>query len=140
MSRVLQIFARSDVAKQRDITFGNAGAGSILERGSTKVVIDVEQNVERSAALAINDGGDGGTGESELGPDKIKQVEGGGHETGPVTGVKIPKARPAGETGAYSLREVQAMIAVLPEPAATVVAVAGFAGWSGLTIPVTHCA
>jgi integrase len=46
----------------------------------------------------------------------------------PVTGAKIPKARPAGETQAYSLREEQTMIAVLPEPAATIAAVAGFAG------------
>ena len=46
----------------------------------------------------------------------------------PVTGVKIPKARPAGETGAYSLREVQTMVGVLPEPPATVAAVAAFAG------------
>jgi hypothetical protein len=36
--------------------------------------------------------------------------------------VEIPKARPAGETHAYSLEEEVRMLAILPEPAATIVA------------------
>src|SRR6266478_5571208 len=39
-----------------------------------------------------------------------------------------PKARPAGETHAYSLEEEVRMLAILPEPAATIVAVAAFTG------------
>ena len=46
----------------------------------------------------------------------------------PVHDVEIPKARPAGETCAYSLEEELKMLAVLTEPAATVVATAAFAG------------
>jgi len=42
--------------------------------------------------------------------------------------VEIPKARPAGETCAYSLEEEIQMLAILPEPAATVVATAAFTG------------
>jgi hypothetical protein len=41
----------------------------------------------------------------------------------PMHDVEIPKARPAGETRAYSLEE-EARIWLLPEPAATVVATA----------------
>jgi integrase len=46
----------------------------------------------------------------------------------PVNDVEIPKARPAGETCAYSLEEELRMLAVLPEPAATIVATAAFTG------------
>ncbi len=46
----------------------------------------------------------------------------------PVTPCSIPDAPRAGETYAYSLDEIGAMLEVLPEPAATVVAVAGFTG------------
>ena len=46
----------------------------------------------------------------------------------PVREVEIPRARPAGETNAYSLEEEVRMLAILPEPAATVVAVAAFTG------------
>jgi integrase len=46
----------------------------------------------------------------------------------PMQGVSIPKARAAGETYAYSLEEIKKMLAALPEPAATVVATAAFAG------------
>jgi len=46
----------------------------------------------------------------------------------PMREVEIPKARPAGETHAYSLEEEVRMLAVLPEPAATIVAVAAFTG------------
>jgi integrase len=42
--------------------------------------------------------------------------------------VEIPKARPAGETCAYTLEEETQMLAVLPEPAATVVATAAITG------------
>ena len=46
----------------------------------------------------------------------------------PIRDVEIPKARPAGETHAYSLEEEVRMLAILPEPAATIVAVAAFTG------------
>ena len=46
----------------------------------------------------------------------------------PMREVEIPKARPGGETQAYSLEEEARMLAILPEPAATVVAVAAFTG------------
>ncbi len=46
----------------------------------------------------------------------------------PMHDVEIPKARPAGETRAYSLEEEAQMLAILPEPAATVVATAAFTG------------
>jgi integrase len=42
--------------------------------------------------------------------------------------VEIPKARPAGETYAYLLEEEAQMLAILPEPTATVVATAAFTG------------
>jgi len=46
----------------------------------------------------------------------------------PARLVKIPRAPEGDETHSYSLRDVETMIAVLPEPAATVCAVAAFAG------------
>ena len=46
----------------------------------------------------------------------------------PMHDVEIPKARPAGETYAYTLEEETQMLAILPEPAATVVATAAFTG------------
>jgi hypothetical protein len=42
----------------------------------------------------------------------------------PMHDVEIPKARPAGETYAYSLEEEAQMLTILPEPTATVVATA----------------
>ena len=69
----------------------------------------------------------------------------------PVREVEIPRARPAGETHAYSLEEEVRMLAILPEPAATVVAMAAFTGarkgeirgflwqnYDGYTIEVKH--
>jgi integrase len=50
------------------------------------------------------------------------------HNPNPMHDVEIHKARPAGETCAYSLEEENQMLAVLPEPAATVVATAAFTG------------
>jgi len=50
------------------------------------------------------------------------------HNPNPTHDVELPKARPAGETCAYSLEEETRMLAVLPEPAATVVAMAVFTG------------
>jgi len=46
----------------------------------------------------------------------------------PMHDVEIPKARPAGDTYAYSLEEETQMLAILPEPTATVVATAAFTG------------
>jgi integrase len=46
----------------------------------------------------------------------------------PVQDVSIPKARPRGETYAYSLEEIFCMISVLPEPTSTIVATAAFTG------------
>jgi integrase len=46
----------------------------------------------------------------------------------PCDGVFLPAARPAEETYAYSLAEIEQMIAQLPEPAATIVAVAAYTG------------
>ena len=46
----------------------------------------------------------------------------------PMHDVEIPRARPAGETYAYSLEEENQMLAILPEPAATIVATAAFTG------------
>lgn len=46
----------------------------------------------------------------------------------PMQDVSIPRARPAGETYAYSLEEILQMISVLPEPASTIVATAAFTG------------
>jgi integrase len=42
--------------------------------------------------------------------------------------VVLPKGKPAGETYAYSLEVIAQMLRVLPEPAATIVAVAAFTG------------
>jgi hypothetical protein len=42
--------------------------------------------------------------------------------------VEIPRARPGSDTRAYSLEEEVRMLAILPEPAASVVAVAAFTG------------
>jgi integrase len=46
----------------------------------------------------------------------------------PMRDVVLPKGAPAGETYAYSLDEITQMLDVLPEPAATIVAVAAFTG------------
>ena len=47
----------------------------------------------------------------------------------PVTAVSIPADAPSGgETYAYSLQVIEKMLAILPEPAATVVATAAFTG------------
>lgn len=46
----------------------------------------------------------------------------------PVRDAVLPKAKPAGDTHAYSLEEITRMLQVLPEPAATVVAAASFTG------------
>jgi len=46
----------------------------------------------------------------------------------PMHDVELPKACPSGETSAYTLEEGVQMLAVLPEPAATVIAVAAFTG------------
>src|SRR5215471_366544 len=46
----------------------------------------------------------------------------------PMREVEIPRARPSGETSAYSIEEEVRMLTILPEPVATVVAVAAFTG------------
>jgi len=46
----------------------------------------------------------------------------------PARLIKIPRAPEGDETHSYTLRDVETMLAVLPEPAATVAAVAAFAG------------
>jgi integrase len=46
----------------------------------------------------------------------------------PARLIKIPKAPDGDETHSYGLQEVETLLAVLPEPAATVCAVAAFAG------------
>ena len=46
----------------------------------------------------------------------------------PMREVEIPRARPSGDTHAYSLEEAVRMLAILPEPVATIVAVAAFTG------------
>jgi integrase len=46
----------------------------------------------------------------------------------PVHGVEIPKARPAGETPAYTLEQVIQMVTALSQPAATIAATAAFTG------------
>ena len=48
--------------------------------------------------------------------------------TNPMQDVSIPKAKEGSETYAYSLEEINQMLLVLPEPAATVVAAAAFLG------------
>lgn len=46
----------------------------------------------------------------------------------PVQQASIPKARASGETHAYSLDEIEAMLRVLPEPASTVIVTAALTG------------
>lgn len=46
----------------------------------------------------------------------------------PMRDVVLPKGKPIGETHAYSLDEITLMLKLLPEPAATIVAVAAFTG------------
>ena len=46
----------------------------------------------------------------------------------PMRDVVLPKGKPIGETHAYSLEEINLMLESLPEPAATIVAVAAFTG------------
>jgi len=46
----------------------------------------------------------------------------------PMRDVVLPKGKPAGGTYAYSLEEIAQMLNVLPEPAATIMAVAAFTG------------
>jgi integrase len=46
----------------------------------------------------------------------------------PIQATCIPDAEPAGETHAYTLDQVLAMIRILPQPARAVIAIAGFAG------------
>jgi len=46
----------------------------------------------------------------------------------PLEQTSIPKARACGDAYAYSLEEIDAMLTVLPEPAATIVATAAFTG------------
>lgn len=48
--------------------------------------------------------------------------------TNPMRDVSVPRGVPGKETYAYSLEEIQTMIRLLPEPARTAVAVAGFTG------------
>jgi integrase len=50
------------------------------------------------------------------------------HSENPIRDVLIPKARTAADTYAYLLEEIWQMINILPEPAATIVAAAGFTG------------
>jgi integrase len=49
-------------------------------------------------------------------------------KTNPMRDVAIPKGQDSADTHAYSLEEVLAMLAVLPEPAKMVVATAAFTG------------
>ncbi len=46
----------------------------------------------------------------------------------PIRDAAIPRGKPAGETYAYSLDEIQAMLAVLPEPTRTLVLVTALTG------------
>jgi integrase len=46
----------------------------------------------------------------------------------PIRDVVLPKGKPPGETYAYSLEEITRILNVLPEPAATIAAVAAFTG------------
>src|SRR5262245_44395828 len=48
--------------------------------------------------------------------------------TNPVQQTSLPKTRPASETYAYSLEEIDCMLTILPEPAATIVATAAYTG------------
>ena len=69
----------------------------------------------------------------------------------PATGTSIPKGRESTETHAYELRVIQKIVGILPEPASTVIALAGLAGlrrgeirgllwenYSGQTLRVTQ--
>ena len=49
-------------------------------------------------------------------------------EENPIRDVVLPKAPPPNETHAYSLEDILRMLVVVPEPAATAVAVAAFTG------------
>lgn len=49
-------------------------------------------------------------------------------ERNPVRDVEIPRGKPARAKGVYSLDEIQKMLAILPEPARTVVIVAALTG------------
>ena len=51
-----------------------------------------------------------------------------GAHTNPIQDVSVPRGTETKETYAYSLEEILEMLTVLPEPAATVVAVAAFTG------------
>jgi integrase len=46
----------------------------------------------------------------------------------PVRDAEIPRGKPAGQTKAYSLEEIRAILAVMPEPERTLVLVAGLTG------------
>jgi integrase len=50
------------------------------------------------------------------------------HSENPMRDVLIPKARTAGDTHAYLLEEIWQILAILPEPASTIVAAAAFTG------------
>ncbi len=50
------------------------------------------------------------------------------HSENPIRDVVIPKAKPAGDTYAYSLEEELQMLNILSEPAVTIVAAASFTG------------
>jgi integrase len=69
----------------------------------------------------------------------------------PAAGTSIPKGRESSQTHAYELKTIQRVIALLPEPAGTVIALAGLAGlrrgeirgllwenYSGQTLRVTQ--
>jgi integrase len=49
-------------------------------------------------------------------------------ESDPVVEASIPRGKPTGQRPSYELAEIQAMLAVLPEPARTLVIVAGLTG------------
>ncbi len=46
----------------------------------------------------------------------------------PIRDIVLPRCRQGGDTYAYSLEEITRMLAILPEPAATIVAAAAFTG------------
>jgi hypothetical protein len=58
----------------------------------------------------------------------VFQSEGVLNSENPMRDVVLPKAKPCGETYAYSLEEITQMLNVLSEPAATIVAAAAFTG------------
>ncbi|MGA8308571.1 MAG: site-specific integrase, partial [Terriglobales bacterium] len=51
-----------------------------------------------------------------------------GNTFNPLQQASIPKSRPADETYAYSLEEIDEMLAVVPEPGATAIATAAYTG------------